>query len=161
MYDYDDLTQRQKDLIDYLMQGVPKAQAYAKAYPKSHVKNKTDQVNKMINNKDNNFPKFSVVYQKMLEESKKRLEKEKEESILSATDVLKFLSDVIRNEEKDVQIVPQGRGKSKIQETNASVRDKIRAAELLGRANAMFTDKNEITANASVQILDDIPKDDD
>jgi phage terminase small subunit len=115
----------------------------------------------MINNTNGKFHKFSQVYSDMLQEVKERTEKEKEQSILSAVDVLKFLSDVVTEKEKDTVIVPQGDGYSEVQRVPANLRDRIKAAELLGKHHVLFTDKAKIESDVPITIVNDLGDEDD
>ena len=47
----------------------------------------------------------------------------------------------------------------KVEELPVSVKDRIKAAELLGKAYAMFTDKRDVQISLPT-LVDDIPRDD-
>ena len=77
------------------------------------------------------------------------------EKILTATDLQEFLSAVIRGEVEDEQLMTRlcGKGCSVIErhEYRASVKDRLRAAELLGKLIGAF-DKAEATDAGNIFI---------
>jgi phage terminase small subunit len=159
---YADLTAKQRKLMDLLLEGkLTKAECYRQAYPNYKGGEPTKEVHVMINNTNGKFYKFSQVYSDMLQEVKERTEKEKEQSILGAVDVLKFLSDVVTEKEQDTVIVPQGDGCSEVQRVPANMRDRIKAAELLGKHHVLFTDKAKIESDVPITIVNDIGDEDD
>ena len=64
---------------------------------------------------------------------KKRLDEKKDARIADADEVLRYLSKVMRGEEKDQFGL------------DASLKDRNKAAELLGKRYALFTEKKEVT----------------
>ena len=48
---------------------------------------------------------------------------------------------------------------SEIAELGASVNDRNKAAELLGKRYALFTDKKQVDANVGITIVDDLDED--
>lgn len=145
MCKYEDLTQKQRKLIDGLMQGLSKAEAYRRAYPNTRLPNPTDQVNCMITNRNGNFRKFAVVYREMQAEAMTRIEAEKENAIASRTDIALFFTQVMSGEA----------------DGDATVSDRLRAGELLGKYYGMFRDKVDVAQAATVTIVDDMGTDDE
>lgn len=79
-----------------------------------------------------------------------QLEKMEEARIADATEVLQYLTGVMRGEIKDQF------------DLDASLQDRTRAAELLGKRYKLFVDKQEITGKVEgVTILNDIPRESD
>lgn len=144
-YRYEDLTAKQQKLITGLMAGLPKAEAYRQAYPDAKFANPTNQVDKMIKNEDGKFPKFSVVYADMEAEAMKRIEAEKEKAIASRTDIALFFTQVM----------------SGAADGDATVSDRLRAGELLGKYYGMFREKVDVAQAATVTIVDDMGADDE
>lgn len=144
-YRYEDLTTKQQKLITGLMAGLPKAEAYRQAYPDAKIANPTDQVNCMITNRNGNFRKFAVVYADMQAEAMKRIEAEKENAIASRTDIALFFTQVM----------------SGAADGDATVSDRLRAGELLGKYYGMFRDKVDVAQAATVTIVDDMGADDE
>lgn len=111
-----------------------------------------------------NYAKGNVI--KLLEnESVKQYidEKLKEiesERIAKAEEVLAFLSSSLRGEvlEEVVTTESDGAGgiKPLILKKQLSAKDRIKAAELLGKRYALFTEKVDLEGNVGVTIIDDI-----
>jgi Phage terminase, small subunit len=84
----------------------------------------------------------NVKIKQMIDEQMKEVEKE---TIASAEEVLTFLTDVVRGDIGDT-ITVDG-----ILEEKTRTSDRIKAAELLGKRHALFTDKKEISADVKVE----------
>ena len=72
-----------------------------------------------------------------------------EESIASAGEVCRYLTSVMRGEEKEATIKTVG-GIPEVMTVPVSVKDKIKAAELLGKRYGLFTEKVELGGVAKV-----------
>lgn len=83
--------------------------------------------------------------------------------IADATEVMKYLTAVLRGEEKEEVIVVEGCGDgcSSAVRVNKGIgaKDRIKAAELLGKRYSIFTDKVQVEGVTAVQILDNVPGD--
>lgn len=76
-----------------------------------------------------------------------RLAELEESRVADATEVLQYLTRVMRGEEKDQF------------DMDASLQDRTRAAELLGKRYRLFVDKQEIDAKVEpITIVNDIPR---
>lgn len=73
-----------------------------------------------------------------------RLSKIEDARIAKAEEVLQYLTRVMRGEEKDQFGL------------DASLQDRTKAAELLGKRYRLFTEKVELEGSVPVQIVDDI-----
>lgn len=87
------------------------------------------------------------------------MEKAEDNAIADAREVLIYLTSVLRGEIKDENIVTDG-DTTTIIETRASVQQRNKAAELLGKRYSLYTEKQEIELSVPV-FLDDIPEDDE
>lgn len=100
-----------------------------------------------------------------------RMNEIKSQAIADQTEVLEYLTSVMRREKKESQVVTLSRTESKwvdgkkqtvteeyteIVETPARLSDANKAAELLGKRYRLFTERHEIDANAVIQIVDDL-----
>lgn len=91
-----------------------------------------------------------------------RLEQLKKESIAEQDEVLQYLTSIMRGEYTEETLRGIGEGEQVIDDIAVSAKDRIKAAELLGKRYSLFTDKKEITGSMGlVQIIDDIPDDSD
>ena len=85
-----------------------------------------------------------------------QLEKMHNERTADAQEVLEYLTSVMRGEEKDQTLIGLGEGAQGVTEIDVGAKDRIKAAELLGKRHALFTDKVDIDGNIGVTILDDV-----
>ncbi|MCL6615518.1 MAG: terminase small subunit [Anoxybacillus ayderensis] len=84
-----------------------------------------------------------------------RLAEKDKERIASQDEILAFLTKVLRGEEVE-QIPMAGKDFFELVENMPSIKDRIKAAELLGKRFAMWTERQQIDANFGVQIIDDV-----
>lgn len=86
----------------------------------------------------------------------KKIKKIEEASIANATEVMKYLSSVLRGESKSEIVVVEGTGEgcSEARAVNKAPdeREKLKAAELLGRRYAIFTEKIDMSIVVPVVI---------
>lgn len=93
----------------------------------------------------------------------KRLEELKKESIAEQDEILQYLTSVMRGEIKDEQLLVVGdEFGSEVEKhekrTDTAVR--LKAAELLGKRYAMWTEKHQVE-NITPVFVEDVPEDDD
>lgn len=61
-----------------------------------------------------------------------------------AAEVLEFLTAVMRGEQTEQTLIGLGEGAQGITEIDVSAKDRLKAAELLGKRHALFTDKVDL-----------------
>ena len=83
------------------------------------------------------------------------LEKIRSEKIADAVEVMEFLTAVMRGEERDEVLKRTGEGSQEVISLRVSERDRIKAAELLGKRYGIFRDKVQVDAGRVV-FRDDI-----
>lgn len=76
-------------------------------------------------------------------------------------EILEFLTSIVRGEKSEQTLIGIGEGRQDITDIEIAANQRIRAAELLGKRYTMWTDKQEITGNIGVTIVDDIDDIDD
>ncbi|MEX3470755.1 terminase small subunit [Staphylococcus hominis] len=81
------------------------------------------------------------------------------ESIAEADEIMRYLTRVLKAEEKEEILVYVGDGMQEIQTIRPSAKDRIKAAELLGKRYRMWTDKHEVEVTAPI-FIDDVPEED-
>ena len=132
--------------------------AYKKAYPNV----KKDSAARA--NASKLLTKANV--KKYIDEQLKKIE---DESIADATEVMKYLTAVMRNEITEEVVVVEGEGdgcsSARIVKKELSAKDRIKAAELLGKRYRLFVDKVEqkVDVNAATKldsILQQLEEDD-
>lgn len=130
------MTEKQKAFCDYYLETGNATEAYKRAYP-SCKKDGTARTNssKLLTNA--NISQYVD----------KRLKEIESERIAKPEEVLQYLTSVLRGEEKDQFGL------------DATLQDRTKAAELLGKRYRLFVDKVETDVNATVnstQKLDSI-----
>ena len=83
-----------------------------------------------------------------------QLKKIEDESIANATEVMKYLTAVMRNEVTEEVVVVEGEGEgcssARIVKKDISAKDRNKAAELLGKRYRLFVDKIQADVNQTV-----------
>ena len=90
---------------------------------------------------------------------KEKMKEIESERIAKAEEVLAFLSASLRGEVLEEVITTEtveGMVKPVILKKQLSAKDRIKAAELLGKRYALFTEKVDLEGNVGVTIIDDI-----
>lgn len=81
------------------------------------------------------------------------------ERIATQDEILMYLTNVMRGETTEEVLRGEGKGFQTIDNMEVSAKDRIKAAELLGKRYTLWTDRHQIDANVGVQIVDDIDAD--
>lgn len=85
---------------------------------------------------------------------------EKESSLIASQDeVLEYLTAVLRGEAKGTTLVGIGGGAQMVNQETPTVSERTKAAELLGKRYALFTDRQEVEVTTPV-FIEDVPVDD-
>lgn len=127
---YNDLTERQKRFIDYYIETGNATEACKMAgYKGKNLKVVGAQ----------NLTKLNLFI-------KEKMNKKDNERIASQDEVLEYLTNVMRGKEKDAFGL------------DASLQDRTKCAELLGKRYGTFVDKKDITGNGTINvtIVDDV-----
>lgn len=85
-----------------------------------------------------------------------RMKELEAESIADQTEILQYLTRVIRDEETEEVLMNVGNFEQEVQTVKVSSKEKIKAAELLGKRYQLWTDKVDINSTEGVKIIDDI-----
>ncbi len=88
-----------------------------------------------------------------------RLEELESSKIAKQDEVLQYLTSIMRGLETEQTLRGMGEGMQTIDDIEVSAKDRIKAAELLGKRYAMWTDKQEVTGDIAVTFIDDIGSD--
>lgn len=142
------LTIKQKAFADYYIELGNATEAYKRAYP-NVIKQRTAESagNRLLSN---------VEVKNYIEERMKEIESDR---IAKAEEVLAFLSASLRGEVLEEVVSTEsieGMIKPVILKKQLSAKDRIKAAELLGKRYALFTEKVDLEGNVGVTIIDDI-----
>lgn len=84
------------------------------------------------------------------------LENVKNDSIAEAKEVMEYLTSVMRGEQKEETLKWIGEGTQTITKIDVSAKERLKAAELLGKRYGIFTDKVEVDGVARVVFEEDL-----
>lgn len=88
-----------------------------------------------------------------------RMAEKDKERIASQDEVLEFLTKVLRGEVTEEIPIGKGEGYFELEDKTPSVKDRVKAAELLGKRYALWTEKQQVEVVTPV-FVDDVPEDD-
>ncbi|PTK57460.1 terminase small subunit [Staphylococcus haemolyticus] len=140
------LNLKQQTFVDeYVKTGIAYQSALKAGYSEKYAKARS---HKLLEN---------VGIKKAIDERMKELKKA---SIADQDEILQYLTSVVRGEITDQELIPIGIGKGEMEveslEKRSDTNARTKAAELLGKRYMMWTDKQQIETNATVQFNDDI-----
>lgn len=140
------LTLKQKRFADeYIISGNATESAIKAGYSKKYA---NTNASKLLQN---------TTIKRYIDERLKILDSEK---IADQKEVLQYLSAVMRGEHKEKTLISIGELGQEIVDIDVGAKDRLKAAELLGRRYKLFTDKVEVDANIeTVVFVDDIGSD--
>lgn len=126
--DYNSLTEKQKRFIDYYIETANATESAKRAgYSEKTAKNIGAE----------NLTKLHFFIQE-------RLKEKENQRIASQDEVLQYLTKVMRGEEKDQFGL------------DASLQDRTKCAELLGKRYGTFIEKKEVSGGYKVELVDDV-----
>jgi phage terminase small subunit len=85
-----------------------------------------------------------------------RLAKKENEQIAKQDEILSYLSSIMRGEQREQVLIGEGKGAQSITDMDISAKDRIKAAELLGKRYGLWVDKQELDVKGAVTFVDDI-----
>lgn len=139
------LTEKQRIFCIEYLKDLNGTRAYKVAYP--HVKNDNTAAaaaSRLLRN---------VKIKSFIDKKLKEIEDKK---IAKAEEVLNYLTSVMRGEETEEVVVVEGIGEGMSSATTikkqVGARERIKAAELLGKRYALFTDKLDVSEPISITI---------
>lgn len=144
------MTEKQKKFADEYLIDLNATRAYKSAYPNVK-KDESAGVNgsRLLKNA------------KVKEYIEKKLKNISDNKIAETKEIMINLTNTMRNNTKEEVVVVEkqedGTSRAIKVKKDTSIRDRLKAAELLGKRYGLFTDKLNIESNQSVVIVDDVP----
>lgn len=136
------LTEKQKRFCDYYIEVGNATEAYKKAYKSINQRTAESNGSRLLSNtKVKNY----------IEERLKQLESNR---IADAKEVMEYLTKIVRNEAKEEVVIVSENGVERVKK-DVNIRDRNKAAELLGKRYRLFTDKVEVEGNIPIVIVGD------
>lgn len=146
------MTEKQKLFADEYLIDLNATRAYRAAYP-SVKKDETARANASRLLTNANVKKYVD----------DRLEEIHNEKTVDAQEVMEYLTAVLRGESTSEEIVVEGLGdgvsEARTMEKRPSEKDRLKAAELLGKRFGLYTDKVEMDADMDLNITVDYGED--
>ncbi|MBY5051397.1 terminase small subunit [Streptococcus agalactiae] len=139
------LTLKQKRFADeYIISGNAEWSALIAGYSKNYAR---AQAHKLLAN---------VGIKAYIDERLKKLESEK---IATQEEVLQYLTSIMRGDQQEKTLISIGELGQEIVDIDVGAKDRLKAAELLGKRYRLFTDKIEAEIQGTVVFVneDDIP----
>lgn len=88
-----------------------------------------------------------------------RLAQKESEQIAKQDEILSYLTGIMRGEHKEQVLIGKGKGAQSITDMDVSAKDRIKAAELLGKRYGLWVDKQDIDVKGAVTFVDDLGED--
>ena len=147
----DTLNDRQKRFCDeYLVDGNAKQAALRAGYSPKTAEYASQWLNEENPKKPNG--KFNPEMRTYIDDRLAQLHSEK---TADAQEVLEYLTSVMRGEHKEQTLVLCGNGMQEIEDIDVSAKDRLKAAELIGKRYGMFKDNVELGGPIPVVISGD------
>ena len=132
------LTLKQQCFADeYIISGNATQSAIKAGYSKKYAATNTDKLLKNTNIKN------------YIDERLKELE---DKAIAKQEEVLQYLTSVMRGEHEEEVLYGVGEGVQSTRHVEVGAKDRIKAAELLGKRYRLFTDKVELDADVDMEL---------
>lgn len=144
------LTEKQKRFADYFVELGDATESYVRAG--YNVKNR-DVAKVNASRLLTNANVKSYIDARIAEKDAERIAKQDE--------ILEFLTKVMRGEVQEQFPLGLGMGEQQLVKKELDGKDRIKAAELLGKRFGMWLDRQQVDGTVGVQIIDDIGSDDD
>jgi phage terminase small subunit len=141
-----ELTEKQKRFADYYIESGNATEAYKRAYGSENEKTAAREGHRLMQN------------HKISQYIHTRMSEKDNERIASQDEVLQFLTDVMRGNVTEKVPVLAGMGVQELVDNTPAIKDREKAAELLGKRYMLWTEKVEHSGNVGVNIINDIPR---
>ena len=125
------LTLKQRKFCDeYIISGNTEQAAIKAGYSKAYARGNAHKLVANVSMK-------SYIAERMAELDSKKIAKQEE--------VLAYLTSIMRGEQQEKTLVGEGMGEQRIADIDVSARDRIKAAELIGKRYSMWTEKVDVS----------------
>ncbi len=146
----ENLTEKQKRFADCMV----KYDNATKAYHEAGYSAKSDKVAGVEGHKLLKKPKIK-------EYINKRLEEMANERVADAQEVLQFYSSIMRGEVDEEVLRGVGEGEQTIDRMEVNGANRLKAADALAKRYGLFKDQQDMHMQLAVNIVDDVPEDDE
>jgi phage terminase small subunit len=141
------VNEQQKRFADYYIETGNATESYKRAGYKAKGKSAEVNASRLLG------------HAKVSEYIQSKLSEKDRERVASQDEILEYLTMVMRGKMKEETLIGVSKGKQSITDIEVSAKDRLKAAELLGKRYVMWTDKKEVDGNIGVTIVDDLDED--
>lgn len=133
---------------DYIITG-NQTESYLKVYKGTSEKTAAANASRLMNDPD------------VIDYLDKKMKELDDELVADQKEVLKYLTSVLRGEQTEEVLRGVGKGAQRIDSMDVSAKDRIKAAELIGKRYGLFSDRIDLAGDVSITFVEDVPFDDD
>lgn len=133
---------------DYIITG-NQTESYLNAYKGTSEKTAAANASRLMNDPD------------VIDYLDKKMKELDDELVADQKEVLKYLTSVLRGEQTEEVLRGVGKGAQRIDSMDVSAKDRIKAAELIGKRYGLFSDRIDLAGDVSITFVEDVPFDDD
>jgi phage terminase small subunit len=90
-----------------------------------------------------------------------RLAEKENEQIAKQDEILSYLTSIMRGDQSEQVLQGVGKGAQVITDMEVNAKDRIKAAELLGKRYGLWVDRQDIDVKGAVTFVDDIGEEDE
>lgn len=137
-------SKKQEEFVQKVVRGMPQRQAFRSVYKNKMTDAQVDAEASAMINGTGKYAKNPKIHQRYLELNTAAQEQAEEKAVADAQEVLAYLTSVLRGESESEEIVIENIGdftsKARTMKKAPSEKDKLKAAELLGKRYNLFKD---------------------
>ncbi len=146
--------------VDKVISGMSQRQAYKSTFAcKKMTDEQIDSEASALLNGTGKYAKFPKASQRYKELNQKAQQEADDEAIANATEVLKYLTSVLRGETQSEIVVVEGIGfgnsEARTMQKAPDEKERLKAAELLGKRYGLYTEKVDQTVDMELNITVD------
>lgn len=141
-------SKKQEEFVQKVVQGMPQREAFRSVYKNKMTDAQVDaEASNMING-TGKYAKNPKIHLRYLELNSAALERSEEKTIADAQEVMEYLTKVLRGESMSEIVVIENTGdfssKARRMKKEPDEKERLKAAELLGRRYGLYTDKVDV-----------------
>lgn len=158
-------SKKQEEFVQKVVQGMPQREAFRSVYKNKMTDAQVDVEASAMLNGTGKYAKNPKIHQRFLELNAAAKAKAEKEAVAGAVEVLKYLTSVLRGESRSSIVVVENIGdfmsEAREMQKAPDEKERLRAAELLGKRYSLFTDKVQQEIDMDLNITVDYGDDGD
>ena len=149
-------SKKQEEFVQKVVQGMPQRQAFRSVYKNNMTDAQVDAEASAMINGTGKYAKNPKIHQRFLELNALAQEQAEEHAVADAQEVLAYLTSVLRGESRSSVVVVENIGdfmsEAREMKKAPDEKERLRAAELLGKRYGLYTDKVDVNGVIPVVI---------